>query len=501
MLASVVASSAAASAQIGTLDATVTSTGRAISQDLRTAPVRPETRPMGGEADDYLRFADAHGPRSNQVRSEGMDLPEAPPVPTAVNFAATTQNESGGFPPDNDLSVGPNDLVQTTNFVVSVFRKAGALQWRSNLNTFFGNSTSEFLFDPRTYYDPFWDRFVVIADGQAGSGATTESAFRVAISQSGDPLGSWWLYHFSIGQPQGDFLDFPDLGMDRNSMLFTVNDFTATGGFDAKILALSKERMYSGQGTSFLTFGDNACTVAPPYVLDENPQSFFLMACPNDNQVTVKAMANSSSTTPTLTTQAVIPVAAYSLPPTAPQAGVDYPLETGFNQFENRSVQYADRLWNVHTVLANTATPRWYEFSTSSNSLLASSLWFATNTSSDWRPHLTANTLGEVFSTWMSNDAPRNVQLQVRMNGGQGASGSGVGTAGTGPGTALVTSSQALTGQTFPDDRHRTGDYGAAALDPSFVSGCGDNRQAFIVGETTAAADTWGSQIAQIGFC
>src|SRR4051812_10384059 len=67
MLASVVASSAAASAQIGTLDATVTSTGRAISQDLRTAPVRPETRPMGGEADDYLRFADAHGPRSNQV--------------------------------------------------------------------------------------------------------------------------------------------------------------------------------------------------------------------------------------------------------------------------------------------------------------------------------------------------------------------------------------------------------------------------------------------------
>jgi hypothetical protein len=423
----------------------------------------------------------------------------AAPTLQGINIAGITQATFGGFPPDGDIAVSQSFVLHIVNFGVSIYSKTGTLQKQVSFATFF-NNTTDFIFDPRAYWDPYWDRFVVMADGQSGSGCDQvgnqcQSWFELAISTTNDPTGSYFIYRFAITGP-GDFLDFPDMGMDQDAIILTVNDFPAGGGFDAKVFALSKARMYSGEGTGFTFFGGSGCTIAPPYVLDNNTTTYLLVACPNDSRVFLGAMTNTSRSNPNVVFwQAVIPVPAYAIAADAPQPGVDYALETGDNEFEQRSVQFGNRIWNVHTVAVGTATPRWYEFDTSSNTLVADGIWFASGTSSDWHPSIVMNTAGETFGTWMSVDAPRNLNLSLHFNGGTGDS------AGSGGGGTLFTSAQALTGQTFPPPRHRAGDYSYIALDPSSYPGCAANRRAWLEGEVTAGSNLWGARIGRIGNC
>jgi hypothetical protein len=285
--------------------------------------------------------------------------------------------------------------------------------------------------------------------------------------------------------------------MDQDSIILTVNDFLGGGGFDAKVFALPKAPMYAGFGTGFAVFGGSGCTIAPPYVLDNNPNTYLLTACPNDNRLFVGVMTNSSrSNVSVFFWQWVIGVTGWTSAPTAPQPGVNYALETDTgNAFENRSYQLGNDLLNVHVITAGTATPKWYDINTASGTVTNSGLLFVNGTSSDWRPHLAVNGAGEVFSTWMSVDAANNVNLQFRFSGGQGF------IAGGAPGTLLFQSTQPLTNQTFPAGRNRTGDYSAAALDPSSYGACGSTRRAYVVGETVFSAGNWGTQIARIGFC
>lgn len=254
--------------------------------------------------------------------------------------------------------------------------------------------------------------------------------------------------------------------------------------------------MYTGQGTNFTIFGGIGCTVAPPLVLDNNVTSYIVTACPNDNKVYLGAMTNTSRATPKLVLwQALIPVPAYTVTPDAAQPGVSYALETGSNEFENRSIQLGSSLWNVHTVRVGTATPRWYKFDTVANKLVSNGIWFSTGTSSDWHPSITANLFGEVFGTWMSVDAPLNRNLSLHYISGSGNS------AGSGSGNTLVTSTQPLTGQTFPAGRNRAGDYSYIALDPSAYGTCAATRRTWLEGEITFAANLWGTWIAEVGNC
>jgi hypothetical protein len=439
---------------------------------------------------------------ATQLKAAG---PAAVPILTGINIPGITQSTAGGFvPPDGDIAVSRSHVLHVVNFAISIYTKTGTLENPGPVSfaTLF-NNTTDFIFDPRTYWDPYWDRFVVMAIGQSGSGCNLagnqcQSWFELAISTTDDPTGEYHIYRFMLNSSgPGDFLDFPQMGMDQDAIILTVNHTPAKGGFDAKVFALSKARMYSGEGTSFTAFGGIGCNVAPPYVLDNNNTAYLLSACVNDNKVFLGAMTNTSRSNPSLKLwQARIPVTKYTMAPDAPQPGVDYALETGTNEFEQRSIQLGSRIWNVHTIaIVGTAAPRWYEFDPVSNTLVASGLWFASQTSSDWHPSIVMNTAGETFGTWMSVDARSGLNLSLHYNGGSEDS------AGVGAGGTLFTSTQPLTGQTFPDNRHRAGDYSYIALDPSSYPGCDANRRAWLEGEVTAGINLWGTRIGRIGNC
>jgi hypothetical protein len=387
----------------------------------------------------------------------------------------------------------------------------GTLAQQVSLATFFGDSSS-FLFDPRIIYDPFWKRFVVLVDGcnPCSPAASVVSFFRFAVSTTSDPTGSWYLYSTGVGTNTGDFADFEQLGMDLNSFIITYNDFLGNGGFDARTFAFPKAYYYNGLVQNVPIFGGSGCTIAPPYVLDNHGPSYTLVACGNDNGIYLGAMTNTGLSNVGLNQwQAKVAVAAaWSVPPCAPQPGVNYCLETTLdNAFENRSLQVGDRIWNVHTETASgVPTPRYYEINTSSNTIAndqTTNYWFATATSSDWHPSIVANTVGatssptgQTFGTWMSVDSANNVNLNLHAIGGTGDFAGEFGGVQVGPASAT-----ALTNQTFPDSRHRSGDYSYISLFPGPVGACQANEFAILEGEVAFNLTNWGTRVGIVKHC
>jgi hypothetical protein len=161
-----------------------------------------------------------------------------------------------------------------------------------NLETLFQDSFYV-PFDPRVIHDPYWDRFVVLADAcNPCSGSGTRSLFSLAISQTNDPTGSWWIFGLGLNTNLGDFADFPQLGMDLNSLIVTFNVFTANNTFDARTLSFSKAYPYNGSGFNYRIFGGSSCTVAPPYVLDDSGVDYLLSFCPGDSKVSIMSLTN-----------------------------------------------------------------------------------------------------------------------------------------------------------------------------------------------------------------
>ncbi len=201
----------------------------------------------------------------------------------------------------------------------------------------------------------------------------------------------------------------------------------------------------------------------------------------------------------------------HGIPPNAPQPGVDYPLDTGDNRFENRSLQVGSRLLNAATIsyerpgAGYPASAVWFDFNigVSPHTLQSENIWYASYfTSSDWHPSVNANTvggspLGETFGTWMSVDATNNVNVQLRAIGWTGDDVSG------GPGIPVYTSPRALTGQTDANGIHRSGDYSYIALYPAAALGCTQpNEIGILTGETAGPSlGLWGTRVGIVKHC
>jgi hypothetical protein len=243
-------------------------------------------------------------------------------------------------------------------------------------------------------------------------------------------------------------------------------------------------------------------------VLDNSGVDYMLAFCPNGTQVFIGSLTNSGlSNVSLLLWDNAVAVSHHGIPPQAPQPGVDYPLDTGDNRFENRSIQVGSRILNVATVNdAGFAAPAWYNFNigVSPPTLVSEGVWFASSTSYDWHPSVNANTvaatagtpLGEIFATWMSTDVTNNVNVQLRAVGGIGDDPR------FGNGIRVFTSPLPLTNQTDSLGRHRTGDYSSIALYPAAALGCQAGEVGILDGETAAGtAGLWSTRIGIVRHC
>ncbi len=180
------------------------------------------------------------------------------------------------LPPDTNGAVGPNHYVQMVNSSIAVYDKAGAtLMTPRPINGLWSVTPNSECFthnngDPIVLYDQLADRWMV---SQFVVQASTENyAQCIAVSQTADPTGAYYLYEFD--ESADTFHDYPHLGVWPDGYYMSTNQFpnSTTGTVAAGAWVFERPKMILGQSARFVFFDETplamnctpaACTYTP----------------------------------------------------------------------------------------------------------------------------------------------------------------------------------------------------------------------------------------------
>jgi hypothetical protein len=198
-------------------------------------------------------------------------------------------------PPDQGLCAGNGVEMEIINDVMSVYSPTGANPGGvEDLNTFFGYAqpaidrstgvVGPFITDPSCFFDKDtgrWFADVLTLDTFPNGDFTGSNHLDVAVSDTGDPTGTWTVYRIQVqddgnsgtpnhgctgiapyGQattptyPDACLGDYPHLGADANAIFLTTNEYSFFGNdfHGAQVYALSKSQLVGGALVSMVQF-------------------------------------------------------------------------------------------------------------------------------------------------------------------------------------------------------------------------------------------------------
>jgi carboxypeptidase family protein/S-layer family protein len=249
----------------------------AVSQPVRELPrARPD--PNDERPFFWVRGNDevpkAHGaPVPGDRPDAALDF-SAPsggiPGPTLTFDGLSSDDNQTAFgfriePPDTNADVGPGHIVETVNLLFRVYDKTGSpLTPVAKISSLFAPlgapCGSRDDGDPIVLYDPLADRWLIsqfcipvylptVAD---------PSHQLIAISQTGDPTGSYFLYDFVMPNPKLN--DYPHFGVWPDAYYMSDNQFgdgSGSGSFTgAGLFAFDRVKMLAGDPTATFIYID-----------------------------------------------------------------------------------------------------------------------------------------------------------------------------------------------------------------------------------------------------
>lgn len=185
-------------------------------------------------------------------------------APPLFSFAGLSNAQNGslfGFqvsPPDTVGDVGPNHYVQMVNLMFQVFDKAGnPLTPARKVSSIFAplgppcGPTDDG--DPIVLYDPLADRWLL---SQFCTVADPFNHQLIAISQTPDPTGAYYLYDFQM--PNNKFNDYPKFGVWTDAYYMTDNQFNQAGTafLGGGAFAFDRAKMLAGDPTAGYIYFD-----------------------------------------------------------------------------------------------------------------------------------------------------------------------------------------------------------------------------------------------------
>ncbi|MBA3843663.1 MAG: hypothetical protein H0X39_13810 [Actinobacteria bacterium] len=201
-------------------------------------------------------------------------------------------NQFSVEPPDQALCVGNGFVVEAVNTVLRVYSATGtALTGVQDLNTFYGyppqidratGVQGAFITDPVCYFDPEHSRFVLVVltlDVNDAGDNTGGNHLDVAVSNTGDPTGTWSIYKIQVaddgsaGTPKHHNCpcigDYPHIGADANGVYLTTNEYSFFGtGFNgSQLYALPKAQLYSGGSLNVTQIENTRVSGSPGFTL------------------------------------------------------------------------------------------------------------------------------------------------------------------------------------------------------------------------------------------
>ncbi len=239
-------------------------------------------------------------------------------------------------PPDQGLCVGNGQVIEVINLVFTDYRPNGTILFGPfAINLLFGESPTEFLSDPRCYFDPATHDFffTILAIDPTNTASHTDIA---VFNSVGLFVNEFQLDTTDLTDPGCPcFGDQPLFGIDQFNIYISNNEFPiSVAGFNgAQVYAISKSQLVAGDPTpNFVHFGNLgiggtiAASVEPAITNDSNAKAeYFLNSLDPfstfDNRIGVWAMTNRSAVTTGIGvpnfTSTVITSEAYGFPPSA----------------------------------------------------------------------------------------------------------------------------------------------------------------------------------------
>lgn len=230
-----------------------------------------------------------------------------------------TANKSELEPPDQGLAVNNNVAVEIVNDVLRFFDASNGTPLSAPIATsaFFGVDPSVFsLSDPQVFFDPTSKRWFLTEI--AYNATFTANAFAIAVSQSSDPLGSYYTYLVDAYSSQltgcgfqDCFPDYPKDGYNADAFFITADLFSNVSPFnyvEAAIYVFPKSKLEAGKSFNYLRFDDpNDFVLQPSIPAPGEPFSTarngseFLMSAPTASfgsgppRISVLAVINTKS--------------------------------------------------------------------------------------------------------------------------------------------------------------------------------------------------------------
>ena len=326
-----------------------------------------------------------------------------PTVQIGLNFVGSSYlTNSQAVPPDGNGVIGPTRFLEFVNGSVVVYNRTNgnSVKRESDLifwaNAGLAFASSQVVTDPRVIYDPAsqrWFATQVDFDGNATDPTTEANDFLLAVSTTSNPAGTWKAFKFQADPDNGDFADFPTLGLDANAVYISGDFFSSSVAIGPGLVSIPKADLISATPTitnmtwygvmDYATRGD----VLQPAVCFDGSATGNILAMgdigsdslPHSNVVSF-VVQNGGTTNATLTASTQITVLPYEVPD---NVDLGVPQFTALQPDRTQSLQANDprlsaKIFAVGGVLYATHNTeynghiaiRWYRIRASDSTLL-----------------------------------------------------------------------------------------------------------------------------------
>lgn len=336
----------------------------ALAQERRAPRARPAHSTFASEA--------VH-PHDPPVRDPKMPFPSGPigtdlPGPSPDDgFAGIPY--TGSTPPDPHLAAGPAHVVAMTNGAIGWWTKDGVRQFLAPFvgagGFWTGVGARGHAFDPEVLWDPSAGRFWAVLVERDSS----RSLFLLAVSDDGDPNGTWHKYRLDVTPAAGQGIDWPNLAVDAGAVYLTADFIDPRGQKAFLVHAMDKAPLLAGQAPAaprqmvqqtqdLRSFGlaHNWSAAPAQYMLEHQN------GATNNTSIVLHAITDPLTSLQTMSFS--IPVPGYDRPTFAPQGTSPFVVNlAGIGarflscSFRNGSV------WAAHNH-GSPARARWYEIAT-----------------------------------------------------------------------------------------------------------------------------------------
>lgn len=161
-------------------------------------------------------------PSSAESSSVGVSSPSSS---NSFKGLTSTDNSVWVHPPDVQLAVGPNHVVEFVNRIGRIFNKnTGATISTFKLKDFFSvPSGDDSDFDPKIIYDSISGRFFATYVSYDDKSLSTDiGRLYIAVSATNNPTESWAVYKLDM---DNDFPDYPGIGLTDDKVVISYNRF------------------------------------------------------------------------------------------------------------------------------------------------------------------------------------------------------------------------------------------------------------------------------------